>query len=53
MALIRYVRRFHAYVPIIVRFLGSSAMPAGRFDVNPANQGQAIMLVKVPKRSPV
>lgn len=53
MALIRYVRRFHDYVPIIMKFLSSSALPAGRFDVNPANQGQAIMLVKVPRRSPV
>jgi hypothetical protein len=53
MALIRYIIRFHAYVPIIVRFLDSSALPQGRFDVNPANHGQVITLVKVPKRSPV
>jgi hypothetical protein len=53
MALIRYVRRFHAYVPIIMKFLSSSALPPGRFDVNPANRGQAILVVNVPKCSPV
>jgi hypothetical protein len=53
MALIRYVRRFHAYVPIIMKVLNSSALPPGRFNVNPPNQGKAIMLLKVPKSCPI
>jgi hypothetical protein len=52
LALFRYVRRFHAYVPLVVKVLMSSVLPVGRFNVTPVNQGQSEMvgvLVNVPK----
>ncbi len=54
LALFRYVRRFHAYVPLVVKVLMSSALPVGRFNVTPVNQGQQNtvgVLVSVPKPS--
>jgi hypothetical protein len=52
LALFRYVRRFNAYVPLVVKFINSGSLPVGRFDVNPVNPGQATMVLKVPKHSP-
>src|ERR1035441_10317084 len=46
LALIRYVRRFHAYVPLVLRFIKPGSLAAGRFDVNPEGQGQATMVLK-------
>lgn len=52
LALFRYVRRFHAYVPLIFKVINSRSLSVGRFNVDPANQGHATMQIKVPKYPP-
>ena len=52
LALLRYLRRFHAYVPLILKVINSRSLPMGRFKVDPANEGQMTMQIRVPKYPP-